>query len=601
MPLRVLHLPALFWGSAVVFAAALLLGGGTRPGFVGDVVLQLVAVPLLVFGLAALVRRREVQSQAAAAVRPISASHESSSHVLALLFCAVLALVPLLQLVPLPAGLRGAFAGKTWIDETYALIGEDAPAWPLSLVPHATWLALLSLVPPVAIFVAVLNLSYRERRFLSLLLLAIAIGSAFLGLLQLAQGPQSPLRFYEITNPTEAVGFFANRNHYSALLYTATVFSACWIIGAANKLMSNAPALAVRWYETSGLLQLAAAVLIFMCLVMAQAMARSRAGLLLTALALLAAPVLVMTDRRTFVAHKTLSWAVMAAATVAIAFALQYALYRILERLTFDPLEDTRVQISAKTWQAAKAFLPFGSGVGTFVPVYALFEQPRDTAHFYANHAHNDVFEALLESGVFAFGLMAIFAVWLARRAIAVWTGSAMQGAGDADISLMKAATVALVLLALHSFVDYPLRTSAMMAVAALCAGLLFAPAKWHGHHAGHHLQHEHAHAAGHADVVAREARDARTTVPRGAAMPPSGGTPKAGTSGGSPASTPAPPTGPSAAAKAPAPPSAVKPYERWDGPAEWPAAWQPARADVPPPAPQDLQPKKERKDGSEV
>ena len=35
----------------VVMSAALLLGGGTRSGFLGDVVLQLAAIPLLVFAI----------------------------------------------------------------------------------------------------------------------------------------------------------------------------------------------------------------------------------------------------------------------------------------------------------------------------------------------------------------------------------------------------------------------------------------------------------------------------------------------------------------------------------------------------------------------
>ena len=47
----------------------------------------------------------------------------------------------------------------------------------------------------------------------------VGIIGVFVGLFQVAGGPESPLRYFEITNPTEAVGFFANRNHFAALLY----------------------------------------------------------------------------------------------------------------------------------------------------------------------------------------------------------------------------------------------------------------------------------------------------------------------------------------------------------------------------------------------
>lgn len=54
---------------------------------------------------------------------------------------------------------------------------------------------------------------------MSLVVIGIGPASVLLGFLQVAQGPSSPLRLFEFTNLTEAVGFFANRNHFSALLY----------------------------------------------------------------------------------------------------------------------------------------------------------------------------------------------------------------------------------------------------------------------------------------------------------------------------------------------------------------------------------------------
>ena len=57
---------------------------------------------------------------------------------------------------------------------------------PISVSPQATWSSFLSLLPPLAIFFAAIQLSYRERRALSLAIVAFAVVSSFLGLLQVA-------------------------------------------------------------------------------------------------------------------------------------------------------------------------------------------------------------------------------------------------------------------------------------------------------------------------------------------------------------------------------------------------------------------------------
>lgn len=457
---RQLHLSGLFWLSAITLVVALAFGGGTRVGFGGDVLIQFVAVALLAAAIAGLVR---VRGRIGLEAR------------LAIAFCIALAAVPLIQLVPLPPAVRGLLPGSSWIAESYRLIGRDAPWWPVSLDPGATWISLLSLIAPIALFLGVLQLDYRERRYLVLIFIAVAMLSVFLGAMQLAQGVKSPLRFYEITNTTEAVGFFANRNHYAALLYCATLLTASFAMSAAGRLQALRPSAWSR-SESARVLMLAGVLVIFVALVMAQAMARSRAGIIFTVAGLFGVLGLAMTSRRSHVAGTGTARVVIGVTVVAVVLSLQYTLIRIIERFTEDPIEQTRLIISSKTLDAARSFLPFGAGTGTFVPVYGLFETPEDVRYFYANHAHNDIVEALLESGALSFALMAAFAVFLARRTYAVWRGPADENAEDLDLGLIKAASLALLFLALHSLVDYPLRTSAGAAIAALCCGLLLSP-----------------------------------------------------------------------------------------------------------------------------
>jgi O-antigen ligase len=110
------------------------------------------------------------------------------------------------------------------------------------------------------------------------------------------------------------------------------------------------------------------------------------------------------------------------------------------------------------------------------VSVNVLFGKLADILQPWANQAHDNVLEVCLESGVLGVALMLVFLLWLVRRTIVTWRRSFTSNVNDQDVALTRAATVVLFLLAAHSFVDYPLRTAAMMSVAALACGLLVKP-----------------------------------------------------------------------------------------------------------------------------
>jgi O-antigen ligase len=204
-------------------------------------------------------------------------------------------------------------------------------------------------------------------------------------------------------------------------------------------------------------------------------MARSRAGLGLTIVALFGAFALSPWDRRSASGITTAKLLVGAIALAAM-LTTQFVLYRIMERFASDPLADSRIGFARNTMEAANAYMPLGSGMGTFVPVYGLFEKPADAiVDAYVNHAHNDVIELWLESGVAGLVLMGLFAIWLALRSVEVWRRAVSHGR-EIDRSLARAATVVIALLIAHSFVDYPLRTGALMAILAFACALLLDP-----------------------------------------------------------------------------------------------------------------------------
>jgi O-antigen ligase len=166
----------------------------------------------------------------------------------------------------------------------------------------------------------------------------------------------------------------------------------------------------------------------------------------------------------------------LAAVLLAVIFLIQYALYGVVERFDVNLGQDARLDFSKHTIEAAKAYMPIGSGLGSFVPVYALFETAEGTlSNRYVNHAHNDILEFWLEAGIFSLALMACFAIWFVFRAVPIWQ-SPPPRADALNWSLARAATLTVALVVAHSFVDYPLRTGAMTAMFAFACGLMINP-----------------------------------------------------------------------------------------------------------------------------
>ena len=436
--------------------ACLVMGGGAAAGFLSDVLIQLLAIPVL---LVSAWRYLEVP----AAKRPRWA-----------LTLAVMVLaVPAVQLVPLPPAVWTLLPGRQLLVDAYMLLNSELPWAPISVAPTATWLSLVSLLPPLAVFLATLLMSFRQRRQLTVWMLAFGAVSVFLGLSQVAEGPTSPLRFFTNTNPTEAVGFFANRNHFAALLYVMILLAAAWASDTAAQLLT-APA--QRRFEARIILPMMASFTLLVVFVAGEILSRSRAGLGLTIIALLGAFVLLYSDRRRM-SGMTSARLLLGLAVLMALLLVQLGLYRVLERFADDPLADGRIPFARNTIEAALAFFPVGSGIGTFTMVYPVFEKTGDLlANTFANHAHNDLLELWLEAGVPGVVVAALCFIWILRQTVRVWrVGN--WGAGAVDLLLARAASFAIGLIVVHSLFDYPLRTGAMMTLVAFCCALLTTPA----------------------------------------------------------------------------------------------------------------------------
>jgi O-antigen ligase len=432
----------LFWLCGVVLASSVFLGGGTHAGFIGDIAVELLATPLFVVALWS-------------AQEPGSADKQTKRGVLIAL--SAVSLVISIQLLPLPFG--------EW--NVTQLLGHEKPdmvsvpvkVWsPLSVSPQATWTAAISLLVPAAVFLSVVQLNIRQRLMLLWLLVVLGAASLLLAFLQMGDGPNSGLRFYEVTNQAEAVGFFANRNHFAAQLYVTLVLGGFWLVIITRR----APNLStLRSLQTLGL---TASALLLVSTVAGLAMTRSRAGIILGALALAGIFFMVMfrPDREKHRHAGPVTPAHIAIVTIVFAtlFAAQFSFSSVASRFGCDTLEDLRLPLARTTFELSLKALPFGTGLGTFVSVYASAEKDNDVFDGYANRAHNDLAEFILETGIPGMLLLIAFLIWFCRQSYKVWIRQQTEE-DNHELLLRRAATLIITLLLAHSLVDYPLRTTA--------------------------------------------------------------------------------------------------------------------------------------------
>lgn len=422
--------------AAGYLAAALVLGGSASSNGLGLVLLQLCGIALGILAL-----------------RPLAPALKGREYRAFLLLAAGAVLWPIVQMIPLPGGVWEALGGRAGLAGELRALAGHVGMQPLSLAPQLTMASVLTLIVPFAAFLLVLCAEEEDRRRVLIAMLAVVAVSICIGTIQVAGA--DPAYFYRVTNKGSAVGFFANRNHQASLLVAALVVL----------LVAVRPAHGAK--RDRRLLHGVAVATIAACLLLTG----SRAGLALGLLALAGGWAV---HARSLGAALRYGIAGGAAALVLGALVLLAApgTSRMVAR-TSDIADDARVVAAGPTLAAARDFLPFGTGIGSFDPVYRWRTGEADLRDFYINHAHNDWIELAMTGGVPALLLALAFIVWLVRRGREAW---AMPHGPARDTRLAAGGVLALLLL--HSLVDYPLRTPGLEALfAAACALLL--PVPW--------------------------------------------------------------------------------------------------------------------------
>ncbi|GGD50752.1 hypothetical protein GCM10011411_08300 [Aurantiacibacter arachoides] len=250
--------------------------------------------------------------------------------------------------------------------------------------------------------------------------------------------------FWNSPHVSYGPGIFANRNH-QALFLGMTIAAIWWIAGRTSR--------SHRWPAITSTLLLLIGVI----------STGSRAGMILSLLLTVGGILLFDEKVRSSSLRFKAAWAIGASTMLLF---LAFVNLRVAESLLrFNAVEDDlRWTFWRGTWKAAKAFFPSGSGYGTFVDAYGLYETIDDLSLTYANRAHSEYLEYLLEGGLpFAIALAVALTLLLLRFKRLLQKRDKLS-----STNLQSLGGLWTVAVLLHSIVDYPARTPAVLTLFAL-------------------------------------------------------------------------------------------------------------------------------------
>jgi len=416
----------LSWTLVAYFGICVLAGGASNGGFLANAFLQIIGLALL------------------ALVLMTSPSHSKSNRWLNRIGILAVA-IGAFQFLPLPIEVWEKLPGRAELAEELALLEIGPGPVLLTLSYHESLASLTWWLPVVCLFVCLDRIGADWERSFSLVVVSACLTSLLLGFIQILAGKNSPAYIYEITNPGFLVGTFANANHMATLLLVSMPFLAA----SFRRQIISKRATSIELGLLAGLCAILFAIGI--------ALVGSLTGYALAAPVIIASCAILFPEaKRAFL----LLFVSGIGAGVGI-----FLLAEKLDNFFGGSLAASttgREVLVKNTWQAIIDFFPAGTGLGTFQEVYTRYESLEEIDRTFANHAHNDYLEILLEFGLPGALVIALFFVWWLARARIIWTASTAS-------PFAKAAVIASSVLLVHSGWDYPLRTVALGSIFAVC------------------------------------------------------------------------------------------------------------------------------------
>lgn len=357
-----------------------------------------------------------------------------------------IAILPLLQLVPLPPALWHILPGQSLRIATLGLIGAADTWQPLTLDPIGTGLSAILGISFVTLLTLLMRLDDPGFDRMIDLMLGIILFGIMIGILQVVSDGRFP-NPHEVDTGPLMLGTYANKNHMGLAI-------ACGMMAFGLLLAPRFDPRMRQWIVMAG------SIFALVCIVTTN----SRAGLLL---GILGAIILFAGSLR------RLSWKYWLAAAVVLGalamFVMSSAAYDLVAARFGDVDDDLRWNITNWSLPLAARYWLNGSGAGSYVAVFNPAEQLAWVKATYVNAAHNDYLQTVIELGVAGIVLVALLAISVVQCFPALRGGAKEQLSRQAMFG-----TVVIVMFALHSVVDYPLRRPAAWIFFALALAALY-------------------------------------------------------------------------------------------------------------------------------
>jgi preprotein translocase subunit SecG len=429
-----------FWGLLVALAALFFMGGSSRTDVQSLALLN--PVMILCCGVAVITLKKE----------------HWQDRKWFFIGIALIFLLVVLYVAPLPDQFQKFSRSAGEFAAIWSAADIPGVTQTLATAPYGVWQSLFFLFAPLAVSLFSIQLNRKDLWYsLPIIILAGAI-SGIIGVLQLAGSSSGPLYLYRITNYDSAVGLFANRNH-------AAVFLACLFPMLAMFVARSQ----VRKWKGSGIQQLIA-IAVAVILIPLILVTGSRSGTLVAIVGLIGGVLLYnshVPSRGGPNASKA-STAILAVSVLLslVLATIYFSRAKAIDRIFAQPTEAIdRGEFWTSSLKLFWHYFPFGFGPSSFVPSFQTTEPPALLNSSYLNSVHNDWLETVLTFGVPGIILLVLAIAYYVRRSFLLW--AQLDGARN-TVAMGRMASVIIAIFAIASISDYPLRTPAMMGLAAL-------------------------------------------------------------------------------------------------------------------------------------
>lgn len=363
--------------------------------------------------------------------------------------CLPLALTAL-HSVPLPPDIWRGLPGREIIAQVDAFNGVPDLWRPLSISPKDSLYSLFFCFVPLSVFLYALHLGPAfDKKIAAVVATIIGLGIV----VSILQAVGVSIKLYRYNS--DMSGIFANRNHQAVLLSLSVLFLPYFYRKVHHINQYRVPVIV--------------AVIVYVLLVaFLQLINGSRMGLITFVVALALAPFIDRSMLSLGTGNFPKAGRVLAG--VAVLAVLTFAGFVLFTArdVTFariiGGLDSSRLDVWQSIVAALPSVLPWGTGAGTYVPAYQAIEPGALLSPSYSNHAHNDWLELVFTTG-FPGVVLAVLGMIAYGRA---WVRE--MSAGRRTDPAKRLGLMCLLVLAIASMTDYPLRTPLIAAVAAIAA-----------------------------------------------------------------------------------------------------------------------------------